>query len=60
MLRKSADNIDYSKWGLTPQLYVLNKYHGRSKHLETGPDVSTVKLHPLNDITSCSVTIATG
>ena len=22
-------------------------YQGRSKHLETGPDVNTVKLHPL-------------
>ena len=26
---------------------MLYTYQGRSKHLETGPDVSMVKLHPL-------------
>ena len=39
--------VPLSAYILTPQLYVLSKYQGRSKHLETGPDTSTVKLHPL-------------
>ena len=36
--KQTLSSINYS-------LLVLEQ--GRSKHLETGPDVNTVKLHPL-------------